>query len=216
MLIEFDFRGGPFYKKYPNFDSWFSPLLGPGGTLGPSGVLDQKVALNKKRPAPDLRGSHFKKMLKFQNFCWLAGQPSLPAPFSRAVGWKSKLRSQLFVCLVVPILKRCDTTPCPKTPGGDRFGRNPLFGVRAWPQGPRGPSHPPNYYLLIKWALKISRRSVQRVKSYGMFSKWQTDTQKRITSVPLLNFFLHICEGEEGKPLQTQRNFYLFTLWKII
>ena len=24
MFLEFDFVGGPFYKKYPNFDFWLS------------------------------------------------------------------------------------------------------------------------------------------------------------------------------------------------
>ena len=64
-------------------------------------------------------------MLKFQNFGRPPGQPRLPAPFSPAVGQNSKFRSQRFVCLVVPIPKRCNTTPLPQTPGGNRLFRGP-------------------------------------------------------------------------------------------
>ena len=64
---------------------------------------------------------------------------------------------------------------------------------RAPPRAP-GPSHfPKNYMWGVKWALKISRRSVLRVKAL-----FCTDTRKRITSLPLQNF-LHTCEGERGK-----------------
>ena len=42
MFLEFDFAGGPFYEKYPNFDFWFSPLPGPQGTRGALGVRQIK------------------------------------------------------------------------------------------------------------------------------------------------------------------------------
>ena len=42
MFLEFDFVGGPFYKKYPNFDYWFLPLPGPQGTRGAHGVRQIK------------------------------------------------------------------------------------------------------------------------------------------------------------------------------
>ena len=118
-------------------------------------------------------------MLKFQNFCWLAGQPSLPAPFSRAVGWKSKLRSQLFVCLVVPILKRCDTTPCPKTPGGDRFGRNPLL------PDPKGP-----------W-VQVTR---QKITCKELSGPWKFCARPSNESKVTAHFW-----GEGLSDLQTQR-----------
>ena len=45
--------------------------------------------------------------------------------------------------------------------------------------------------------------SVQQVKSYGTFWRGRTDgqthIQKRITSLPLQNIFLQICEGAGGK-----------------
>ena len=67
---------------------------------------------------------------------YLHGQPCLPAPFSRAVGQKSKFRSQHFFASLSQFQKGVTRPPCPKTPGGDIFGRNPLLGVRAWPRGP--------------------------------------------------------------------------------
>ena len=39
MFLEFDFVGGPFFKKQPNFDFWFSPLPGPPGPRGTRGAL---------------------------------------------------------------------------------------------------------------------------------------------------------------------------------
>ena len=56
-------------------------------------------------------------MLKFRNFGRPPSWPRLPALFSQAVGQKSKFRPQSFVRLVVPIPKKCNTTPCPKTHG---------------------------------------------------------------------------------------------------
>ena len=73
-------------------------------------------------------------MSKFQNFGRLPGQPRLPAPFSQAVGRKSKFR---FFPHSSCFQKGMTRPPCPKTPGGDRFGRNPLFG---------GPGLTPNFW----------------------------------------------------------------------
>ena len=41
----------------------------------------------------------------------------------------------IYFCLVLPFAKMYDTSPWPKTLGGDIFGRNPLFGVKADPLG---------------------------------------------------------------------------------
>ena len=61
---------------------------------------------------------------------------------------------------------------------GDRLGRKPTFPGPGLTKGPQGPNHLPKIYLLrFKWALKISRRSIQRVKSYGTVLWQQTDTQ---------------------------------------
>ena len=149
-------------------------------------------------------------MLKFQNFGRHPGQSRLPAPFSPAVGQNSKFRSQHFVCLVVPIPKRCNTTPLPQNP----WRQKPTF------LGPWSPRHPPKNYLQgVKWALKILRQSVQGFKSYGTFSKWHIDTQtdgwtdkNKSPQYHYIIFFLHICEGEGGKLYKL----YLFTLWRII
>ena len=76
-------------------------------------------------------------MLRFQNFCRPPGQPGLAAPFSWAVGQKSKFRSQRFVCHVVSIPKRRDTTPLPQNPRRRQIWRKPAFlGSRPDPVGP--------------------------------------------------------------------------------
>ena len=90
MFLEFDFVGGPCYKKYPNFDFWLSPLGTPGNPWGPQGVSDQKVAWNRKRLAPYFRRVPFLNYMENPKFLRRPpGQPRLPAPFSRAVGHKS-------------------------------------------------------------------------------------------------------------------------------
>ena len=85
---------------------------------------------------------------------------------------------------------------------------------------PLGPNHPPKNYLRgVKWALKISPRSVRRVKSCSTFLQWRTDAQthghrRANCFTTTRDFFWHMCEGWRGK-VQTLQNFYLFTSWRI-
>ena len=84
------FKGGPCPKKYPNFDFWFSPLRGPGGTLGALRVR-RIIKLNKTKSdrRPILGGSLFKKIVKFQNF---GGPPASPAFRSHFLGPWAKIK----------------------------------------------------------------------------------------------------------------------------
>ena len=60
MFLEFDFAGGPFYEKYPNFYFWFSPLPGPQGTRGALGVRQiKKLQKTKSDRHPILAGAPF-------------------------------------------------------------------------------------------------------------------------------------------------------------
>ena len=146
-----------FYKKHPNFDSWFSGMGGGPGAQGVGPI--KKLHKTKSNRRLTFGGVPFIKNIEIPKLWLPPDHPRLPAPFSPARGQKSKFRSQSFVCLLVPNLKRYDRTPYPKTPWGYRFG---LFGVWAWPWGHRGPFHPPKNYLQgFKWELKISPGSVQ-------------------------------------------------------
>ena len=108
-----------------------------------------------------------------------------------------------------PFLDDFDEPPCPKTPRRDRFSRNPLFwGPSLTPRAAESVSPAKNYMQGGKWALKISRQSVQRVTSYGTFLKWhtdgQTDTRTKTNHLSTTTeFFLHVCEWEGGKLYKT-------------
>ena len=72
------------------------------------------------------------KNVKIPKFWSPPDQPTpeqlhLPAPFSQAVGQKSKFRSQHFFASSSRLRKGMTQPPCPKTLGGDRFGRKVPF-----------------------------------------------------------------------------------------
>ena len=155
-------------------------------------------------------------MSKFQNFGRppRAARPSGPVFFGR--GPKLKILLPMFCLPPCPNSEKVRHSPPALNPPEEiDLAETHFFGVR-----PQGPSHlPKNYLQRVKWALKISRGSVQLVKSYDTFLKWHTDgrtdgqTKTNHLSTTTELFFLHICEGET---LQTLQNFYLFTLWRII
>ena len=196
--------------KSTNLYFWFSPLPGTRGTRGALGVCwIKKLHKTKSDGRRNFEGSLLQK--KYWNSKILVG---LPALFSRAVGWKSKFQLPMPRC---PNSKKVRHDPLAPTPGVDWFGRNPLFEVRAWPRGRRGPSHPPKNYLLeVNWTLKILHGSVQRVKSYGTFLQGHADTQTKTNHLTTtIDFLLPICEGVRREILWTLQKFYLFTSWKI-
>ena len=120
-----------------------------------------------------------------------------------------------------PFLDDFDEPPCPKTPRRDRFSRNPLFwGPSLTPRAAESVSPAKNYMQGGKWALKISRQSVQRVTSYDTFLKWhtdgQTDTRTKTNHFSTTTEFFFACMWVgRRETLQNLPNFYLFTLWRI-
>ena len=59
------------------------------------------------------------------------GRPPSAGPIVSGCGMKIKIPLPNFFCFILPFLKRCDTTPCPKTPGGDKFAKKSILGVQA-------------------------------------------------------------------------------------
>ena len=152
-------------------------------------------------------------------FLSLASQPGLSAHFSWAVGWKSQFSSQHFFATSSGFQKYMTQPPHFKTLGGDRFGRNPLFGVQAWPCGPRGLIHPQGNYLRWVWVI---------LKKLQHFLWGHTDAQThRCTDTQT-----HRCTDAQTyrhtfsyRPCTTRekiwffctnlQNFYHFTMWRI-
>ena len=198
---EFNFRGGAFYIKYPNFDFWFSPFWDRGYPWGPRDASNEKVALNKKWPATHFSRGAFYKKYKFQNFGPLVSQPRLSAPYSPAVG--RKFRSQLFFALSSCFQEGLTQPPCPYTLGGDRFGREVLF---------RGPGLTP-------------RARGSKLRAQKLLARSWVDPENLTTIWPLGQKLFHIVAVTreifviilfyawgDGK-LQTLQNFYHFTSW---
>ena len=130
-------------------------------------------------PGPILAGVPFIKNVEIPKF-WSAPQPAPPSgPIFSGRGPKIEIPLPTFC------LPRCPNSekvrhdpPAPKPPEEIDSAETRFFGVQAWPHRPRGLGHPHKNYLRgVKCALKILRRSVQRFKSYGTFSKWRTDGQ---------------------------------------
>ena len=112
------FCGGPFFKKYPNFDLWFSPSRDPRVPLEPLWCVRSKSCIKPKVTSACFPGvPNYEKCWNPKILLLPHGQARILTPFSRAVGKRSKFSFQSFVCLIVPILKRCDTTHLPQNPG---------------------------------------------------------------------------------------------------
>ena len=104
-----------------------------------------------------------------------------------AVSPKQRLIHKYFLCLIRDLVLQWKQEIVRLVPPFFRKGMtrpqlHDHVAPRKWPNPARGPNHPPkNYMQRVKEALKISRRSVQRVKSYCTFSQWRihgpTDTQ---------------------------------------
>ena len=123
------FCGGPFCKKYPNFDFWFSPLLGP---LGVRRIKKLHKTESDRRPI--LGGPFYKK---YQNSKILVGPPASPALLLRFLRPRPKTQKSapnVLFALLSGFRKGPTWPPCPKTPGVDRLGRNLLFRGPGWPQ----------------------------------------------------------------------------------
>ena len=143
-------------------------------------------------------------MMKFQNFCRTPSQPRLPAPFSPAVGQNSK--DVLFASLS-RFRKGVTRPPCPKTPGGDRFGRNPLFrGPGLTPRAPG--SKLPAQKLLARSLVDPKNLTTiwplgQKLFHIVAVTDRQTDRQTHILNPPWplrkKNFFNYFMHGGNGK-----------------
>ena len=153
------------------------------------------------------------KILKFQNFCLPPGQPCLPARFLGPGAKNQNSAQKVLFDSLSQFRKGVTPPPCPKTPGGDRFGRNPLFRGPGLTPRARDPSHlPKNYLQGVKLTLKIYLGSNRRVKSDFTQQRSQTDIQTDTHSesswTPKGIFFLDLFyEWGDGK-LQNLQNFY--------
>ena len=99
--------------------------------------------------------------------------------------------------------------PAPKPPEEIDLAETRFFGVRAWPRGPRSPCHLQKITckeVSGPWKFRANPSNGSQVTTL-FWSDTRTDRptqgQKRITSVPLQNFFLHVCEWEGGKLYKT-------------
>ena len=181
MFLGFDFRGIP-SKIIPQF--WRLIFTPPrtGGNPGALGVwriknlhktkrcIKQKVAWNKKQPAPNLGGS---LLWKCQNSKILFGPPTSPAFRPRFPGlWAKNQNSapKVLFALLSQFWKGVTGPPYPKAPGGDRFGRNPLFRGPGLTPRALGSESPTQHYLWgVKRALIIFGRPSNESKVTALF-----------------------------------------------
>ena len=108
--------------------------------LGTPGALRERQIKKLHKTKSDqhqiILGITFMKMLKFQNFGNTPGQPCLL--------WVENQNSapNIFFALSSCFRKGMTQPPCPKTLGGDRFGRNGGFwGLGLTPRAPGSKLH---------------------------------------------------------------------------
>ena len=109
----------------------------------------------------------------------------------------------------------------PKPPEEIDLAETRFFGVQAWPRGPRSPCHLQKITckeVSGPWKFRANPSNGSQVTAL-FWSDTRTDRrtqgQKRITSVPLQNFFFACMWVGRRETLQNLPNFYLFTLWRI-
>ena len=188
------FCGGPFHKKYPNFDFWLSSSRDPGVPLEPLGCIGSKSCIKQTVTGARFYGGGvpFIKMLKFQNFYWPPASPAFRPRFLEPwAKYQNSAPKVLFASLSQ--FRKCATwPPCPKTPGGDRFGRNPLFRGQGLTPRALG-SESPALKLLARSlagpvnlaAIPWTSLCVSATKSNNFIDS-QTDWQTHICLMPSL------------------------------
>ena len=165
-------------------------------------------------------------MLKFQNFGRTHGQPCLPAPFSRAVGQKSKFRSQHFFALLSPFPKRYDTTPLPQYPGRRYIWQKTHFsgsgpdpeGLGVQINGPKITCKEISGPWKFDHNLAMGSKVISNCSGHRRTDR-QTDRQTHILNShgPLREFFFwnYFMHWRDVK-LWTLRNSYHFTSWSLL
>ena len=215
-----------FYALPPNSHLLFSkPGIGPlfedfDGPVEPRGCVESKSWIKKCFKNMILWGGPFYKEYLIFDF-WFS---PLPGPWGtrlalgvRRIKKLHKTRSDRRPILGGPFHKNIEITkfwsaPRPASPSGPVFsGHGPKLKIPLSKFcSPRGPDSekvrhdppapkPPEEIHLAE-------------------TRFLGDTQKQITSVPLQNFFFVFFAymwGVRRETLQTLRNFYLFTLWRI-
>ena len=142
---------------------------GGGCTPGALGVHQtKKFHKSKSHWCLISGGVAFTNIVEIPKF-WSPHRPALPSsPVFSGRGPKIKNQLPTFCSPCCPVSEKIWHNPlAQKKPGVDRFGRNPLFGVLAWPRGPRGPNClSKNYLQGVRLTLKIWPLSDHWVKSY--------------------------------------------------
>ena len=148
MFLEFDFVGGPFYKKTQFWLLIFTPP-GPRGYRGALGVRRiKKLHKRENDRRPILAGVPFIKNVEIPKFL-SAPRPAPPSgPVFSGRGPKLKIPLPTFCSPRCPNSEKVRHDPLtPKPPEEIDLAETCFFGVRAWPWGPRERSHPPQKLL---------------------------------------------------------------------
>ena len=85
MFLELDFVGGPFYKKYPNFDFWFSHSRDPEYPWSPRVRQIKKLHTTKSYQGLILGGVPCMRNVEIPKNVSPPCRPRLPAPHSSPV-----------------------------------------------------------------------------------------------------------------------------------
>ena len=129
----------PFIKNTLILTFDFLPTGTGGVPLRPSGCVESKSCIKQN---VILEGVPLMKNVENPKFWLTLASPSFRLRFLWP--WpKIKILLLHFFCLVLPFTKRYETTPYPKTLGGDRFGRKPTFrgpGLTLRASGSKSPT----------------------------------------------------------------------------